>query len=328
MNLKICVIGCGGIAKNYHGPSLVRYQEERGGIELAGCCDTDAVKAEDFRKNFGFSSSWENMNEMIDRIDPDGLLLLLPPKDTAKHAEKILRRRIPSLIEKPPGMTRDETERLAAAARQTDTFAMTAFNRRFMPTAVEAKSAISSVGIRLIRYTFTRANRLDPDFTTTCIHGIDTLRFLSGSDYRFLEFQYREYPDNPGVYDIFARGEMISGCPAELVFFPLSGTVTERCEIYQQNRNIYVNLPVWNNIDSPGIIRMLTPDDYQEIAGSRKTDEITLNGFFGEVSSFLDIVKGVCSPEDFEGSVCTLSSSVQPVEIAQAMRERRKSWQN
>lgn len=328
MSLKICVIGCGNIADRYHGPSLVRYLRERGGIELAGCCDTDTAKAEAFQKKFGFSGSWNDMDKMVDRLKPDGILLLLPPGVTAKNGEKILRRGIPSLIEKPPGLTRHEAEQLAAAAEDTDTFAMTAFNRRFMPTAVEAKALVNRKGTRLIRYNFTRTNRFDPDFTTTCIHGIDTIRFLTGADYRFLEFQYREYPENPGIYDIFAKGEMVSGCPAELIFLPLSGAVTERCEIYEENRNIYVNLPVWNNIDSPGIIRVLAPENYQETTGSGKADELTLSGIYGEVSSFIDIIKGVCSPGEFEGSVCKLSDSIQSVEIAEAMRERRKSWKN
>ena len=57
MAFKICTVGCGGMANGGHGPSFRKYAQEREGVVLAGCCDVDLQKAEDYRGKFGFQQA-------------------------------------------------------------------------------------------------------------------------------------------------------------------------------------------------------------------------------------------------------------------------------
>ena len=44
MAFKICVICCGGIAFNSHGPGYKKYAEQHKDTILAACCDIDEKK--------------------------------------------------------------------------------------------------------------------------------------------------------------------------------------------------------------------------------------------------------------------------------------------
>ena len=63
-----------------------------------------------------------------------------------------------------------------------------AFNRRYTPLVVELKRRLAGATIQHIDCQFYRVGRTGSDFTTTAIHGIDTVRFLAGCDLRCWSF--------------------------------------------------------------------------------------------------------------------------------------------
>lgn len=42
---KICIVGCGFMTREGHGPSCVKYAAEHEDVELAACCDINLAAA-------------------------------------------------------------------------------------------------------------------------------------------------------------------------------------------------------------------------------------------------------------------------------------------
>lgn len=325
---KVCSIGCGGIAVGYHGPALKRYASIHPDIDLAACCDVDVSKAEHFRSRFGYNYAYTKYAAMLDEIRPNAVCLAVPPPLTCELGCDILRRGIPLLLEKPPGLTTLEVDRLIAAADSGHTPNQVAFNRRYTPLIVHLKALLAAhcpTGIQHLHYDFTRVGRTDADFSTTAIHGIDTACFIAGAPYAHIRFQYQEFPElGPTVANIFMEGIFTSGTTVHLAFCPVSGAVTERATACALDHSFYLQLPIWNGYDAPGHLQhihkgaLVSDDSGPQISGSN--EDFILNGFYAENEAFLEDIRAGRHP------VGDVRSARQSVEIAQCIRERRSEY--
>lgn len=121
MSFKICSIGCGEMSTIGHGPSFQKYAQENPEVTLAACCDLDAAKAEQYRQSFGFKKAYTDIDQMLSAEKPDAVSLVVPVALTEQLTTKILRAGIPVILEKPPGLDRQQTLRLMDVAEQTGT---------------------------------------------------------------------------------------------------------------------------------------------------------------------------------------------------------------
>jgi myo-inositol 2-dehydrogenase / D-chiro-inositol 1-dehydrogenase len=329
MTFKICTIGCGKIAVGYHGPAYRRYIDQNLDVVLAACCDIEFTRAVEFRNRFGFCQAYQDYLVMLDNEKPDAVCLLVPPERTSEMASRILAKGYPLLTEKPPGRTVEEVDRVIAAARQKDVPNQVAFNRRYTPLLQSLRSHLRKnfrpEEIHHIRYDFTRIGRLDADFSTTAIHGIDAARYLVGSDYQSIRFHYQEFPHlGPSVANILMDCTFVSGATGQLNFHPVSGLVMERATIHVQDQTFLLNLPIWNAFDAPGRLQHINKGQVifdatgQDV--SQSEDEIVLNGFYAENASFFDDLRASRHPEG------SLATGRQPVEIANLIRERKPEY--
>ena len=322
MSFKICSIGCGGMAWGGHGPAFRKYAGEHPDVKLAGCCDIDAGKAENFRREFGFARSYTNWEEMLREEKPDAVSLIVPVTLTAELTLQILRRRIPVILEKPPGMNREQTLRMAEEADRTGTPNQVAFNRRYMPMVRRFLELRRDCRANFWQYDFFRVNRRDEDFSTTCIHGIDAVRFLAGSPYRRVGFTYRPVPGaEDWVVDILLDCEFQDGSAGRLTFSPMTGIVAERCTMHGTNQLIACTLPYHGSIkpaDGPGRIFLAQNGKIllEETAPLEEEDFVS-NGFYDENASFFDCIQAGGHPE---GGIL---SGLQSVEIAECIRQRK-----
>ena len=204
--MRLCQVGCGEHARVAHGPSQARCARERPELILAGCCDLDASRAESFRREFGYGRAYTDPAAMLDAERPDSVVVVVPVARTVAVGSLVLERGLPLLLEKPPGATLPEVDRLIAAAERGGRPVphQVAFNRRFAPLVRELRRRIEQAGpLQHLHYEMTRVERRDPDFSTTAIHGLDAVRYLAGCDYAQARFRYRELPDlGPGVASI------------------------------------------------------------------------------------------------------------------------------
>jgi len=327
MDFKICLVGCGAIALQQHGPAIKLYEELNPGTIFAACCDVDEEHARNFKETFGLPKYYTNIDQMLDEEQPQAVALTVPTGLTASLSCKILSKGYPLILEKPPGLNRAETLQMVEHAKGIPNFV--AFNRRYMPLVQKAVSLINAWGgadkITHISYRMIRAGRADADFSTTAIHGIDLVKYIAGADYKGITFTYKEMPQyGESVANFHMNCEMENGVNASLDFLPMSGLNTERLEINMHDGLLVLHLPIWAGcFDGFGKLSHYTNnEEVLLIKGEDQcsTDEYVLGGFYHENKIFFD---GLKQGETFPSGIM---SGLQAVEIADCIRNRRKSY--
>jgi predicted dehydrogenase len=320
--MKLCTIGCGEHAASSHGPAQARFAARHPDVLLAACCDLDAARAEQHRARFGFARSYTSPWSMLEAERPDAVVLVVPEHATADVACRVLELGYPLLLEKPPGRTLAELDRMAAAAAAGSHPVphQVAFNRRHAPLVREARARIDATGapITHVHYEMTRVDRRDPDFSTTAIHGIDAVRYLAGADYASIRFSYREHPTlGAGVADIFMDAVMTSGATAHLAIFPVAGVVVERVTVHARGHSMFVQVPMWAGFDSPGHLWHFEDGQLRgQVDGEADAEPFVLGGFYAELDAFLGDLAAGRAPSP------SLRESRQSVAVAERIRYR------
>ncbi|WP_418482254.1 Gfo/Idh/MocA family protein [Dysosmobacter sp.] len=331
--MRVCLIGCGDIANAAHGPALARLEKE-GQVELSGCCNRRYEKAAAFMGKYGFKSAWSDYVQMLDSLQPDAVMVLLPVHTIAQVTIDVMKLGYPVIMEKPPGIDTDETDMLSKTAEELGIFNAVMFNRRSMPLVQRLKREISGRCLDAISLEMCRFNRTGgEDFTTTIIHDLDCVSFLTGESYSELCFSYDEHPE-AGYTNYFVSGRLSGGTHVDMRFLPAAGGVTERFGVYAHGSQFYLDLPVWSGteytegFDCPGRLvgietqKKILDINGEECSGCR--DGFVLNGFYDEDRILLSAIeKGEDSPYE-------IKSGRQSVEIMLAMRRRLAGlvWEN
>ena len=322
MKFKICVIGCGDVAIDNHGHTYLRYKNENPDAVLAGCCDLSIEKAEYFSGNFGFLRAYTDLYKMLDIEKPDAVCLLSPVKATCKLSIEVIKLGYPLILEKPPGLSPSETMEIIKAAEERNAKVRVAFNRRYAPLVISLKNELADQRVLSVTNTFVRHERDDPDFSTTAIHGIDTIRHLADSDYKeaFIEYQKLD----SGIYNFYIYCKFNSGAVGQIILRPTGGVQLERYMVGTENATYFLDMPIWDSIDKPGKI-LKTEDGHisKIITGDSlvKNDIPSENlGFYNENAMFFDDIKS-----NAEFSINDLKASLQTVAITEALRNRKTS---
>jgi predicted dehydrogenase len=326
--LRLGLIGCGAHALGSHGPAQARYAAEHPGTELAACCDVEAERAEAGRARFGYARAYTDVADMVARERLDAAALVVPYAVMAASGAPLLERGLPLLIEKPPGPTAGEVDALIAAAergRPGGVPHQVAFNRRFAPLVREAQRRLRALGppeaVHHVHYEMTRVERRDADFSTTAIHGLDAVRFLAGADYARARLSYQELPSlGPGVANILVDAVMSSGATAHLAFCPVAGVSVERATVHAHGHTLFLHIPIWEALDSPGRLLHLEGDRVALDERGRRDEAFVLAGFYGEYVAFLAALEAGTTPSP------SLREARQSVEIAECLRRRAPEY--
>lgn len=330
MTFKICLIGCGIMARNQHGPACKKYEAAHENVTFAACCDIDEGRAKSFAARFNIPAWYTCIDTMLDTEKPQAVCLIAPEALTAELSCKVLEKGYPLIMEKPPGMTTEETLRMIRAAERLSVPNQVAFNRRYMPIVQKAMSLLDDWGgagcITDIQYRMVRANRTDPNFSTTAIHGIDLVKYLARAGYKEINFQYYELPHKgETVANFYLNCKMENGIVTNLAFLPVSHINTERVEINTTKGLLCLHLPIWAGCyDGHGKLTLYSNNekaweiDGADIAGC--TDDFVLGGFYHENAMFFDAVQRGQKPEG------DIASGLQGVEIANCIRKRHPNY--
>jgi len=319
---KICLIGCGDIATHQHGPAIKLYEKLHANAIFAACCDIDQARAITFQETFNLPMFYTDIDEMLDSENPDVVSLNVPTHMTAALSCKILNRGFPLILEKPPGLDTAETLMMMKSAKDIPN--CVAFNRPHMPVVGNFTKQIKPHEILDISYRMLRVSRLDPDFSTTAIHGIDLVKYITGADYKQVNFMYQEQGRS------FHMGcEMENGIIASLDFLPMSGVNTERLEINTTKGLFILHLPIWAGCHDGAGKFIHYENNIETIHEIIPAEGFILGGFYRENERFFNELRqdelrheeDLYFYEDY-----TISSGLQAVEIADCIRKRRKNY--
>lgn len=328
MALKICTIGCGNHSVKVHGPSYVKYKKERPDTVLAACCDLDADRAKQYQAQFGFERAYTDMTEMLHAEKPDAVCVLVPAPLIYQTSIAVMELGYSIMLEKPPGLCKAETKHMIAVAQKTGVINQVAFNRRYIPLIKKLKEEVqlhAKDRVQTLFYEFYRVNRCELTFETTAIHGIDAAKYVIGSDYKDVRITYQEMPKlGPNVANILLDCRFENGVMARLNFCPTTGVILERMSVLAKDHTFFLSTPIWDGFDTPGEYQHLEAGRLvSRLSGNELVDTqemFVTNGFYDENFSFFENVR--------MGRACEndLASTLQSVEIAEAIKSRASDW--
>lgn len=327
--LKLCLVGAGNFARYAHGASLNLLKENDPDLELTAVADLDAEKAKDFARTFNFCRAYTNWREMVETEHPDGISILTGVAATAVTACDILAAGYPVMIEKPPGRNRKEILAIQENSRRSGVPTMVALNRRYSPLLnqllqlvhTECGEPIEFVGVEFCRF-----ERLDDDFSTTSIHGIDTIRFLAGTPFVRVELRYQPLVREKNVWNIELDCRFQNGVAGHISFRPSTGAACERYTISTRHWMFVAKTVIpGGGSDRPGEIEI-----FHNGALLRKEaptpcrlngNDLYLSGYYGENATFIRRLR--------EGFPCDndLEVTLDAVEIADALRNHQANWE-
>ncbi len=178
---RIAFIGAGNHSTESLYPNIAHIPE----FDLVAVCDMVSDRAKCTARRYGALEWFTDPETMLDKVAPQGVCIVGPPKMHYELGLIVLKRGIPIFVEKPPAETFLEAKELAEIAEQNNTWGMIGFMKRFAPANLVAKEFMESEkfgklsSITLIHgsgpYEDTRRMLL-----FNGIHMIDLARFLAG----------------------------------------------------------------------------------------------------------------------------------------------------
>jgi len=178
---RIAFVGAGGHATQSLYPNIAHIPE----FDLVAVCDLDEERAKSAARRFGALEHYVDMEKMLDAVAPDGVCVCGPPSMHHALALRCLSRGFPVFVEKPPAPDLEGAQELADAARESGTFGIVGFMKRFAPANVVAKEfmesgafgALSTVNVVHGSGPYDEVYRM---MIFNGIHMIDLARFLGG----------------------------------------------------------------------------------------------------------------------------------------------------
>jgi len=247
--VRLALIGCGSHSRQQHAAPMARYvREHPGEVRLVATCDLDRSRAERCQADFGFERAYTDMDEMIRRERPDACVCIVPVSDIVPLVLHLFDRRMPCVIEKPPGSSPAEVERLTKAARKHAVPHMVSVNRRFVPLLNQGIAWARERGpIVEVRVSLIRNRRREPEFVwSTGIHGIDAARHIAG-EVADWGVDVRRVPHLNSVWYVI-RMDFVTGCHGIVELLPTGGMVEESYEFFGEGRRVRVVSSVWDSV--------------------------------------------------------------------------------
>ena len=299
--VRVALIGAGGMANAMHYPSLVEMDDAK----LVGLCDLDEERLRSTGDKFKIEARYRDYKEMIEKTAPDAVYILMPPHHLFDLVIHCLERKLHVFIEKPPGVTSEQTRNMARTAERNGCLTMVAFNRRFIPAARAAKERVEERGpIMQCVATFYKNTIGAPAYyggaidvlTCDAIHAVDALRWMGGeivcaaSDIRALHADYENSFNAVLSYE--------SGCTGLLLTNWVVGKRVHTLEMHAEGISAFIDT------DERAVIYKDNEAEGEQI---RSRDLVGSDepykrlGFFAENRHFIDCVKEGRAPQTHFG---------------------------
>lgn len=155
-SLRVGVVGCGANAATMHRPAL----ETNPHTSVAVACDPDEQRLAEF--DGGDVTTTTELDDVVD-AGVDYVHLCSPPQTHCEIAERLLSAGIPTLVEKPVAMDRDELSRIREAADATGATVGPVYNRIAEPPMRRAIRAVEEGRVGdVVSVTGLRSMPIDP----------------------------------------------------------------------------------------------------------------------------------------------------------------------
>jgi len=295
--VKVGIIGAGSLANSVHYPSLAEFDD----AEIVAICDLDEGRLKSTAEKFQIGRTYGNYKEMVNKEDLDAVYIIMPPHHLFDLVIHCLNQKLNVFIEKPPGVTAEQTLNMALTAEANDCLTMVGFNRRFIPVMVEARKMVEERGqILQCAATFYKnsigagpyyAGAIDI-LTCDAVHAVDTLRWMGGevaavaSDVRKLHASYDNSFNALLKYENGATGFLLTNW--------VVGKRVHTFEMHAKGISAFIDgddkAVIYSDNKAEGVVL-----DTHEVAGSSESHKYY--GFYGEDRHFIDCIKAGQMPQ-------------------------------
>jgi predicted dehydrogenase len=136
--LKVAIIGCGGIAKGKHLPSLAKVDQ----VEIVAFCDIISERAEQAAAKYGAAEAkvYEDYRELLKDSSIEVVHVCTPNDSHAEIAIAALEAGKHVMCEKPMAKTAVDARRMVEAAKRTGKKLTIGYNNRFRSDSMYLKT--------------------------------------------------------------------------------------------------------------------------------------------------------------------------------------------
>jgi len=299
--VNVGFIGAGSLANAMHYPSLHEMKE----VHIAAICDLNEERLTATADKYGVASRFRNYREMLEQVDLDAVYIIMPPHHLFDLVIDCLNAGKHVFIEKPPGVTAEQTRQMARCAQRNGVKTMCAFNRRFIPMLVQAKQRVEQYGPILQAVSTFYKHHLQEKgagpyyggaidiLSCDAVHAVDLLRWMGGGEViRVASAVKSLYADYTNFH--LALVEFDTGCTGVLLTNWVGGTRVHTFEMHAKGISAFLNPNDKGYLYADG---QEVPEvwDTREVAGSAET--FKYYGFFGENRHFIDCILHDREPE-------------------------------
>ena len=129
--VSVAVVGCGGMARAVHHPSLRSFDD----VEVVGICDLVPDLLHAIGDDFGISRErrFDDYRQMLQQVKPDGVYVIGQPHLMYDIWSWCLEQKLNLYIEKPLGLTIHQARSLAYLAQENGCITQVSHQRRSAP---------------------------------------------------------------------------------------------------------------------------------------------------------------------------------------------------
>jgi len=184
--VRIGMVGAGSFSNYVHYPSLSSMND----VEICAVCDLNEERLNATAGKYGIEKRYTDYKGMLDREELDAAFVILPPHQLYDIVVDFLKSGVNVFIEKPPGVSQNQTRNLAWYAEKHGCKSMVGFNRRFIPLMRRAKELVEGRGPinQCVSAFYKNVQSEEPPYyrgavdalTSDVIHAVDALRWMGG----------------------------------------------------------------------------------------------------------------------------------------------------
>ena len=184
--MRVAFIGAGNRAVSVHYPSI----DVLADAEITAVAELDDDRLQSVCDQFSIAGRYTNYEKMIEKEKPDLVYAIMPPHHLYDVAATVIEMGSHLVIEKPPGVTVEQTRQLSRLAQRHQVLTGVTFQRRFAPVIRRGKQVCEAHGkIHSAVASFYKdyqggaycRGAIDI-LTCDAIHAVDTLRYLAGGN--------------------------------------------------------------------------------------------------------------------------------------------------
>jgi virulence factor len=284
-------------------------------------------RAREFCNAFGFQRIYTDLDEMLDEEKPDACWVITPIAATRRVAGRVMERRVPVFLEKPPGADLAQARELAEIAERTGTPNMVAFNRRWAPCVRKAVEWLPQLGaVEYVYARMLRPDRMDEQFAFgTGIHLLDCIRFLAqaacGGIASALTHRIDSvagHADDKRVLNFEIDLAFGSGARGRCELLPACGAYEESYALYGPKRAIRFQMPgQTRSAEISGEAELWVEGELRESERWPLKPEHITCGVYGEAVEFISALREGRPPSP------PVAETVDSVALAEAAQEGR-----